>query len=181
MNNISNKTKKLTQTAMIAAVYAAITFATFFMSFGAVQYRVSEALTVLPVFTSTAVPGLTIGCALANLVGFLIGANPTGLIDCLFGTAASLIAAILTRCIGSKSNKRWIRYVFAPMPPVLINAAIVGFEISYFFMGTLEPTVLLINMVSVLFGQAVVCYGLGLPLMILLERNKLFDKIGLGI
>ncbi|MEG0693893.1 MAG: QueT transporter family protein, partial [Oscillospiraceae bacterium] len=92
----SYKVKRMTKTAMIAGIYAAITFATFFMSFGQIQYRVSEVLTVLPAFTVTAIPGLTLGCAIANLVGFFIGVNPLGLMDAFFGTAASLIAAILT-------------------------------------------------------------------------------------
>lgn len=173
--NINSKTRKLTQTAMIAGVYAAITFATFFMSFGAIQYRVSEALTILPVFTATAIPGLTLGCALANLVGFMMGANPSGLIDVFFGTSASLIAAIITYYIG-KSNKKWVRYALAPMPAVFINAIIVGFEISYFFIGSLAPEVLFLNASSVFIGQAVVCYGLGVPLMIVLEKNKIFAK-----
>ena len=174
--NISKKTRKLTQTAMIAGIYAAITFATFFMSFGAVQYRISEALTILPAFTVTAIPGLTIGCALANLVGFMMGVNPSGLIDVFFGTLASLIAAIITYYIG-KSDKKWVRYVFVPMPAVIVNAIIVGFEISYFFMGTLDMQVMLVNAASVFIGQAVVCYGLGVPLMMILEKHKLFDKV----
>ena len=72
---MKNNAKKLTQAAMIAGLYAAVTFATFFMSFGAVQYRVSEALTILPVFTASAVPGLSVGCALANLIGFFMEIN----------------------------------------------------------------------------------------------------------
>lgn len=161
---------------MIAGIYAVITFATFFMSFGAVQYRVSEMLTILPVFTATAVPGLSLGCALANLIGFFMGVNPVGLIDALFGTSATLIAAILTYYIG-KSDKKLVRYVLAPLPPVIINALVVGFEISYFFMGTLEPSVFFINAGSVFIGQAVVCYGMGIPFMMILSKNKLHEKI----
>ncbi len=166
----------MTQTAMIAGIYAAITFATFYMSFGAIQYRVSEVLTILPVFAATAIPGLTLGCALANLIGFFIGVNPVGLVDALFGTSATLIAAILTYYIGKSPNK-WIKYLFAPLPPVLINAVIVGFEISYFFMGSLESKILITNMVTVLIGQAVVCYGMGVPLMMILNKNRLYEKI----
>lgn len=173
--NISEKTRKLTQTAMIAGIYAAITFATFYMSFGAIQYRVSEALTILPLFTVNAIPGLSIGCALANLIGFFMGVNPSGIVDVFFGTSASLIAALLTYFIG-KTDKKWVKYVFAPMPPVIINAIIVGFEISYFFMGTLTWEVYLANFTSVLIGQAVICYGLGVPLMIVLEKNNIFKK-----
>lgn len=169
-------TRQLTTISLIAALYAAITFVTFFMSFGAVQYRVSEVLTVLPAFTATAIPGLTLGCALANLVGFFIGANPVGLIDALFGTAATLFAAICTHYLG-KNKSRLFRYLLCPLPPVIFNAVIVGFEISYFFMGTTEISVLLVNAASVFVGQAVVCYGLGIPLMLILERKDLAKQL----
>lgn len=173
---MKNKTRKLTQAAMIAGLYAALTFATFFMSFGAIQYRVSEALTILPVFTASAVPGLSVGCALANLLGALTGVNPVGLIDAVFGTAATLIAALITYRIG-KSPKKWVRYAFAPLPAVLANAVIVGLEICVFFIGTLTWETFLINAGLVLWGELVVCYVLGLPLMIILERNGLYKRI----
>lgn len=171
-----SKTQKMTRIAMIAAIYAAITFATFFMSFGAVQYRISEALTVLPVFTPIAIPGLGLGCAIANLVGALTGANPVGYIDAIFGTLATLLAAISTYYTGKIKSKP-LRYFLAPLPPVLFNAVIVGFEISYFFVGSLEIGVFMANALSVLIGQAVVCYLLGVPLMIALERKELYKKI----
>ena len=173
---MKNNTRKLTQAAMIAGLYAAITFATFFMSFGAVQYRVSEALTILPVFTASAVPGLSVGCALANLIGFFMGINPAGGLDAVFGTAATLIAAVMTYRIG-KSEKRWVRYVFAPLPPVLANALIVGLEICIFFEGAFTWELFAINAALVGVGELVVCYVLGLLLMYILERNNLYQKI----
>lgn len=173
---MKNNAKKLTQAAMIAGLYAVVTFATFFMSFGAVQYRVSEALTILPVFTASAVPGLSIGCALANLIGFFMGVNPAGGLDAIFGTSATLIAALITYAIG-KSQKRWVRYVFAPLPPVIANAVIVGLEICIFFEGSFTWELFLINAALVGLGELVVCYVLGLPLMYVLERNDLYKKI----
>lgn len=173
---MKTQTKKLTQSAMIAGLYAAVTFVTFFMSFGAVQYRVSEALTILPVFTATAVPGLSIGCALANLLGFFIGANPVGFLDAVFGTLATLIAALITRKIG-RSQKKWIRYTFAPLPAVVSNAVIVGLEICLFFEGHISAELFLINAALVGFGELVVCYALGLPLMIVLEKGGLYKKV----
>ena len=171
-----SKTKKLTKAAMIAGLYAAITMATFFMSFGQIQYRISEVLTVLPAYTGLAIPGLSVGCALANVIGFAIGANPVGLVDALFGTAATLIAAIMTHYIG-KSKSKAVRYLLCPLPPVLMNALIVGFEITYFFMGSLDIKIFLANALSVLIGQAVVCYGLGVPLMIILEKNNFYKRL----
>jgi len=170
------KTQKITKVAMIAGLYAALTLAIPILSYGIVQFRISEALTILPVFTTTAIPGLAIGCAIANLIGFFIGANPVGLIDALFGSAASLIAAVLTYII-SKKIKGFSRYVLIPLPAILINALVVGFEITYFFMGTTEFSVMLINAGTVLVGQTVICYGLGVPLLILIEKNKFLQKI----
>lgn len=169
-------TRKLTQTAMIAGLYAAITIATFYISFGSVQYRVSEMLTILPIFTATAIPGLSIGCALANLIGFFIGANPLGLIDAIFGSTATLLAAILTYFIG-KSKKRWVKYAFAPLPPVLINALVVGLELTLIVFNDARLEVFLINAGLVFIGQAVICYGMGIPLMLVLKRNDLHKRI----
>lgn len=168
-------TRKMTRTAMIAGLYAAITFATFFMSFGAIQYRVSEMLTVLPAFTSAAIPGLSLGCALANLVGFFIGVNPVGWIDAIFGTFATFLAAVCSYFIG-KSSRKWIRYVFVPLPPVLFNVLIVGAEITW-MMGPFDWNIFLVNMFTVGLGQAVVCYILGIPLMLALERKDLAKRL----
>lgn len=175
MNRKTN-VRRLTQTAMIAALYAAITFAAFYISFGAVQYRISEALTVLPVFTPVAVPGLSIGCMLANLVGFFIGVNPLGWLDAIVGTAATLLAALATRWIGNRT-KGIGRYLLAPLPPVLLNAVIVGAELAFVFTPDAFWAGYLSMAVPVLIGQAVVCYGLGVPLMLLLQRRELYKKI----
>ena len=170
-----NGVKKMTQTAMIAGIYAAITFATFYMSFGQIQYRVSEVLTVLPIFTVVAIPGLALGCAVANLVGFFIGVNPLGLMDAFFGTTASLLAAIATYYIG-KIDKKWVKYLLCPLPPVVLNALIVGFELTWIF-NDMQMQFFWVNAISVLVGQAVVCYGLGIPLIIALEKKDLYKKI----
>ena len=80
----------LTQAAMIAALYAVLTYAAAAvnLAYGAVQFRFSETLTVLPVFTPAAIPGLAVGCFLANL------GSPLGLVDWIFGTGATLLAAV---------------------------------------------------------------------------------------
>lgn len=171
----SEKTRRMVRVAMIAALYAAITFATFFMSFGAVQYRVSEVLTVLPAFTGMAVPGLTLGCAAANLVGFFTGVNPVGWVDAIFGALATLLAAVSSYAIG-KSRHAWVRYVFVPLPPVLFNAAIVGAELMFLF-GPVGWAGFCTYAASVAIGQAVVCYLLGVPLMLALSRRDFYKKI----
>ena len=111
---MNNKTKQLVNGGMIAALYVVLTVlaAQFNLASGAIQVRFSEALTILPVFTVAAVPGLTVGCVLANL---LTGCAAW---DVVFGSLATLIGAVGTRLLKDKPLLAWI-------PPVVSNAAIV--------------------------------------------------------
>ena len=164
-----SKTHFLIVSAIIAALYCAVTLIAAPSSFGPIQFRISEVFTILPVFSLAAVPGLTVGCLLSNLIGFMIGANPIGLIDALFGTCATLIAAILTYLIG-KSAKKWLKLAFAPLPPVLLNGVIIGTELtllnSSFSFGVFWPFA-----GSVALGELVICYALGIPLMLMLFKK----------
>ncbi|MGL4483633.1 MAG: QueT transporter family protein, partial [Anaerovoracaceae bacterium] len=99
-----NKTKFLLQAAIIAAIYAALTIALAPISYGPMQVRIAEALTVLPAITPAAIPGLFIGCALANILG------PYGALDIILGSTASLIAAVSSYLLRSKP---WL----VPLPP----------------------------------------------------------------
>lgn len=144
--------------AMIAALYLALTLLFQAISFGAVQFRVSEALTLLPVLFPQAVPGLTVGCLLANL---LAGANPY---DVVFGTLATLMAALMTRYL---RRRPWL----AALPPVICNGVIIGLVITYAY----GVDTLWLNMLTVALGEAGVCYALGLPLIKGLERLNLQD------
>ena len=153
--------QKLARAAMIAALYTTLTLLLSPLSYGAVQFRAAEALTVLPFLMPEAVWGLTIGCFLSNLLG---GAH---YLDVIFGTLATLSAALLTmRC----RNK-----LLAIVPPVLINAVVVGAVITY----TSAPAAFWVTfpaiMGSVGLGQAGVCVALGLPLLFGLE--KLLTKV----
>ena len=145
--------KGLVISAMVAALYITLTFAFKAISFGAVQFRISEVLTILPLFTPYAVPGLIVGCFLGNLIGNAL------IYDVIFGTLATAIAALLTYAL--RKNK----YV-ALAPPVVVNAIIVGLVLTYGY----NLPMLWLNIGSVFAGQAVVCYGVGLPVMYLLER-----------
>ena len=150
------RTKYLTHAAIIAAVYVVITMAFAPISYGQVQVRISEALTVLPYFTPAAVPGLFVGCLVANIYG---GA---GLIDIVFGSLATLLAAF----VSYKMPKKYL----VPLPPVIINAIVIGF-VLYFAVNV--P--LLMTMAWVGLGQLIACYGIGYPLMVILEKYN--DKI----
>ncbi len=144
----------LCETAVIAAIYAVLTLVLAPISFGGMQVRVSEALCVLPFFTPAAVPGLFIGCLLSNVFG-----SPLGLMDVAVGSLATLAAAFLA----SKMKKRWL----VPLPAVLLNAFLVAWVLNVM----LELPYWL-NVLYVGLGQAIACYGIGMPLLYLLERNR---------
>jgi uncharacterized membrane protein len=161
----------LVQGAMIAAIYTVLTYlaALAGLAYGPVQFRFSEALTILPVFTASAVPGLTVGCLLANVF------SGYGIYDMVFGTAATLIAAVGTRLL------RNVRFrgvpVLAPLPPVLVNAVIVGAEIVILSPGGFAWAAFWTAACQVGLGELVVCYVLGLPLAILIEKNKTLKSL----
>lgn len=113
--------RSLCLSAAIAAVYAVLTLSLPVLSYGPVQLRLAEALTVLAWFCPEAIPGLTLGCFLSNLLG-----SPY-VLDWVFGTLATLLAALWT----SRMPKRWM----APIPPVVCNMVIVGAEIAWFETG----------------------------------------------
>lgn len=164
----NNATIYLVQGALIAAIYAALTYFLAPLSYGPVQFRFSEALTVLPAFTPAAIPGLTIGCLLANL------SSPYGIVDIVFGTVATLLAAIstyITRKIIIKGVP-----ILAPLFPVIFNGLIVGFEISYLSPEGFSVLAFLSAFLSVAFGEAVICFVLGVPLCVGLNKSKIFQK-----
>ena len=172
---MKTKTQKrvafLAQAGVIAAAYAALTYvcALWGLAYGEIQFRFSEALTILPLFTPAAIPGLTLGCFIANI------GSPFGVIDMLLGTLATLLAAIAVYLV---RNVRWKNINFlAPIFPVLSNAIIIGLEISWFMPEGLTWAGFLAAAVSVGLGELVVCYGLGLPLSILLDKLPGFKKL----
>lgn len=170
-------TQKLVKIAMIAAIYAVLTLVLAPISYGQVQFRISEMLTVLPAFTPLAVPGLTLGCCIANLLGALMGTNPTGYIDAVIGSAATLGAALCSMQLGKIARKP-LRYALVPLPPVLFNAVIVGMELAVLFSegGALLPTFGAMAL-SVGLGELMVCYLLGIFFMKLLERGDLYKRL----
>ena len=153
--------RSLCLSGVIAALYAALTLGFQAISYGLVQFRVSEALTLLPVVFPEAVPGLAVGCLVSNLF------NPMGatVYDVVFGTLATLMAAVLTQRI---RGSIWLR----ALPPVLCNAVIIGLVITYGY----GVDLLWMNMLTVGIGQAVVCYVLGVPLVRVLEKQPLIQK-----
>lgn len=157
------KAKHVTQAGVIAAIYLVLTLPFATISTEVMQVRISEALTILPFFTPAAIPGLFVGCLLSNI--FI---SKFGLIDIVFGSLATLIAAYLSR---KMPNKYWV-----PLPPIVVNAIMVGALIYYGTFGTLEMNVtLFVFMGWLAVGQTIACYGLGMPLLLALEKYK--DKV----
>ena len=153
--------RTMTTIGLIAALYTALTMCLTPISFGLVQCRLSEALTILAAFTPTAIPGLVLGCAISNLVGIGMGANIAGALDVLLGPLATGLAAWL--------SWRWRRHtigglpVLSTVPPVVINAIIIGAELTL-VSPHFSWTVLAVQVGLVAAGQFVACVPGGLLL-----------------
>jgi len=173
---------------MIAAIYAALTILTITLlqglAWGPVQLRVSEAVCVLALLSRSAVPGLTIGCVLANLIGIaLTGSGALGLLDVVFGSTATLLGALWAWRMRARTG-------VALLGPVVANAVIVaaylpiilaayGFYTIPFtdidLVGN-YPLMYLFGVVAIGTGQAIVVYGLGLPLLQALKRLTFLNE-----
>lgn len=156
--------KKLTLCGVIAATYVALTYlsAAFGLAYGPIQFRVSEALTILPIFTPAAIPALTIGCFISNLTSF----NP---IDLIFGTLATLLAALITRYARNITVGKFP--VISFLAPVIMNALLVGLEIAIFYLDGFTIAGFLISALEVGIGELLVLLIIGTPLWLGL-RNK---------
>ncbi len=164
-----SNTMSLVTAAMIAALYVVLSFAinTFGLASGAVQVRVSEALTILPFFTAAAIPGLTIGCLLFNLL------SGAAVIDVIFGALATLLGAIGSRLIGKAEKKaRWAK-LFVPVPPILANTLIIPWILKTAY-GLTDAYWYLAATVGI--GELISCGVLGMVLLSALipHRNLLF-------
>lgn len=159
----------LVTAAMIAALYIVLSFVSnaFGLASGAIQIRISEALTILPYFTASAIPGVTIGCVLFNLL------SGAALLDVIFGGLASLIGAVGSWFIGKAAKKvSWMKYPVA-VPPVLANAFIVPWVLKTAY-GLTDAYWYLVLTVGI--GEIISCGVLGMLLMTALMpiRNVLF-------
>ena len=161
----NKKTLYLTQAAMIAALYVLLTYLANLLGLAnqAIQVRFSEALTILPFFTSAAIPGLTVGCLLSNIL--------TGAIlpDIIFGSLATLLGALGTWALRRTKVKG-----LAPIPPIAANTLIVPFILAY---GYQFPGAIWYFMLTVGAGEVISCGVLGLLLAIPLEKYKRIFQI----
>lgn len=156
----NSKVKNITHSAIIAALYVVLTLAAQLLGLasGAIQVRFSEALTILPVFTSAAIPGLAIGCLISNIIA-------GGVIwDIIFGTFATLIGAVGTYIL---RKHRWA----SPIPPIVANAVIVPFVLIYAY-GATEALPFL--MLTVGIGEVISAGVLGTVLLKTLDKTNIF-------
>lgn len=184
----TNPTQFIVQTALIAALYAAATLVTMFvlqgLAFGPIQLRVSEALVVLALFTPAAIPGLTLGCVIANLVALVMnGLGALGLLDVIFGSFATFLGALWCWKLRSKT-------FVALLGPVLANALIVPAYLPFLLQGLgfysipftdisldgIYLSMYLFGLVSIAISESLVVYLLGFPLVKMFAGMKGTNK-----
>lgn len=167
MNN--KKIINLVHGALIAACYAAATYASALLgiAYGPIQFRFSEALTVLSVFTPAAIPGLTIGCILGNI------SSPFGIWDIIFGSAATLFAAIFAHKLRKVTVKGLP--LLSILMPVIFNALVIGAEITILMpTGEASFTAFALAALEVGAGELAVCLAGGIPIFYALKKTKIF-------
>ncbi len=166
---------------VIGTLYLVLTYITYPISFGQIQVRIAESLTLLPYIYPEAVLGVTIGCFLANIF------SPFGIIDMVFGTMITFLAAILTMLLGKHKRPVYM----APLPPIILNAFGValyvvplmglmgseGFRISFLEVIRTIPlnfkvSLYFLGVIWIGIGEAIATYGLGIPLVIAIERRR---------
>ena len=160
MKNRDPKVLRITQGAVIAALYVVLTLVFAPISFGPVQVRIAEALCILPMFPPAAIPGLFIGCLIANLIGGGI------MLDVIFGSIATLIGAVLGYML--RSN-RWL----VPLPAIIANTLIVPFVLRYGY-GVVDIAIPVL-MFQIMVGEIAGCFVLGEILCTALQKNA--DRI----
>ena len=152
----NKKVQFITQGAVIAAIYVVLVLIFDTFSFGPIQFRIAEMLTIMPYFTPAAIPGLFVGCLIANIIG-------GGLIwDIVFGSIATLIGAIGSYLV--RKNK-WL----VPLPPIIANMVIVPFVLKYAY-G--YDGLLVYFMFTVGLSEIIVCGVIGMALLTVMAKNR---------
>ncbi len=162
-----NNVQFITKTAVIAAIYVVVTLIFAGISYGQIQFRISEILTLFAFIDPLYIPGLTIGCALANL------GSPLGILDVVVGTIATLLSLLYIAFIGKHFIRNTKSLIIASLGPVIFNGLIIGWELNY-----LLQLPYLITAVYIMIGEiAVVTVGGTIVFSRLLKNEKLIDKL----
>lgn len=175
MNKQNKPTFYLTQAAIIAALYAALVYLQNMLipnsATMAVQVRVAEALTMLSVITPAAIPGLTLGCLLANLTSVQV--MP---VDVIFGTLATFLASV---CMHRLRNVRFRGLpLLSALMPVIFNGVIIGLELTFFIPNDSDSILILFLTQGglVALGEVISVMLLGIPFIKMAEKRKLFQR-----
>lgn len=155
---------------LIAALYVVLTAPFANIAYGPIQFRIAEVLTVLPIFSAATIPGVTLGCFIANL----INPNNLGPVDIIGGTLATLIAGYFSWLIGKKNKPLGI------IPPIVFNGLIVGGYLPFLLVDPGSQVTIQaigISMLSVAGSEAVLLVVLGLPLIALIAKTKIKDLL----
>lgn len=167
-NNMMIDSKFIINSAMIAAAYIALNYITTLLSlsFGAIQFRLSEALNILAALTPAAIPGLTVGCLISNI------SSPFGIIDIVLGTLATLLSAILINLIG-KLNIRAMP-LLAAIPPTVLNGIAVAIFSVFFTDGDATIINFILTFSSVAISEFIICTLLGTAVFATCKKYSLF-------
>lgn len=165
MKSTQTLSQKAVTAALIAAAYAVLTYlsAAMGLAYGSIQFRLSEALNVLALFTPAAVPGLTLGCVIGNIT------SPFGPIDILSGAAATCLSAVCIRLL-SKLSLRSEPFL-AVLPPVVFNAVTVGLVATAFLPEGITLFGFLLSAGEVALGEVAVCAALGVPFYYIIKKR----------
>ncbi len=161
MKKFKFSTKSLCRSALIAALYAVLTFALGELGFGPFQIRPAEALCILPLFYIEAIPGLYIGCMLANFI------SSYGVYDIFLGSLATLFAAILTYITGRILHNVPLKIVIGGFFPIILNAFIIP---AVWILAGMEDVVYWYSFGSMILTEGVWIYVLGTPLYLAVDR-----------
>ena len=172
----SKPAQHLTKVALIAAIYTSLSLVLAPLSFGNIQVRIAEALTILAIFSPIGITGVTLGCFITNLIGVLTGVNPLGFLDVFVGTAATLLAGLLSY------HLREVRVQHFPLVsflmPILLNALLIGLELSWVLVPNFTWAIFALFAFEVGVGQTLAVFGLGLPLyQFFKKRPKLLSAL----
>ena len=162
MIKLKTSSKSLARSGIIASIYVALTLALYPISFGAIQLRVSESLTLLPILFPESILGLTVGCMISNFFG-------NGLLDVVFGTFATFLSALLTYACTKNLKKDWAKILVGGIFPIILNAIIIPFTILSI---TEQPTMYFITSFQIFIGQFLSVYVVGAPLYYILSKIK---------
>ena len=165
MNDNKKRIRLIVYSGIIAALYVVLTLPMAQFAFGPIQFRLAEVLTVLPAFAAGYIPGVSLGCFLANL----LNPNSLGPVDIIGGTIATVLAGIFTRILGKKNK------ILGIIPPVVFNGLIVGGYLPFLLVdegSEVKAAAVGLSMFEVAASEAVLLVIVGIPFILLLEKNS---------